>query len=142
MANVRVEPVHVAVGIIINADQQVMITRRADHLHQGGLWEFPGGKLEPGESILDALKRELSEELNLQVVEAEPVMQIDHDYGDKCVLLDVWRVLEYCGEPVAMESQPMQWAPLSTLRDYRFPVANEPIVDYLAGQPAGEKSAG
>ncbi|MCB1919013.1 MAG: NUDIX domain-containing protein, partial [Candidatus Competibacteraceae bacterium] len=83
--------VHVAVGILINAVGAVLITRRPEHVHQGGLWEFPGGKVEEGEPVAAALSRELHEELGVTVESAEPWLHVRHDYSDKRVFLDVWR---------------------------------------------------
>ena len=82
--------VHVAVGVIIR-DGRVLIARRPDTAHQGGLLEFPGGKVEPGETVQQALCREIAEETGLVLTEdsLEPVIGIRHDYGDKCVFLDV-----------------------------------------------------
>ncbi|HPE72839.1 MAG TPA: NUDIX domain-containing protein, partial [Candidatus Competibacter sp.] len=72
--------VHVAVGIVAGADGAVLIARRPDHVHQGGLWEFPGGKVEHGESVIAALGRELREELGIAVRAAEPLLQTGHAY--------------------------------------------------------------
>lgn len=127
----RAKPVHVAVAVIINDSAQVLLTRRHEHSHQGGLWEFPGGKLEPGESPGEALRRELLEELALEVQTHEPLLQIEHDYGDKQVLLDVHRVTAFSGQPRPCEGQPMSWVSCAALRDYEFPAANEPIVAAL-----------
>lgn len=124
--------VHVAVGVIINEQQQILIAKRADHLHQGGLWEFPGGKVESGESIEQALARELEEELGLTVEHCEPLIEVTHDYGDKAVLLDVWLVKHFSGEASGREGQPIQWIPLTKLDDYPFPAANQPIIERLA----------
>ena len=77
--------VTVAVGILIDPQGRVLITRRAPQSHQGGLWEFPGGKVEPGETIVDALARELKEELGVTVLTSEPFMTLQHDYGDQRV---------------------------------------------------------
>jgi len=124
--------VHVAVGVIVNEEQQVLIARRADHLHQGGLWEFPGGKVESGERVEQALARELHEELGLQVEQTEAFMEVRHDYGDKEVLLDVWLVRGFSGNARGCEGQPIAWVPLSQLEDYTFPAANQPIIESLA----------
>ncbi len=121
----------VAVGVVTNAHSEVLLTRRAKDVHQGGLWEFPGGKLESTESVMEALVRELREELAIEVCEAVPLIVIEHDYGDLRVCLDVQRVLRFSGVPVACEGQPMRWVPLRELRDYEFPAANEPIVAAL-----------
>ena len=84
--------VHVAVGILADGDK-VFITRRSPDRHQGGKWEFPGGKLESQEDVLSGLRRELQEELGVDVQQARPFMQIHHAYTDKEVLLDVWSIM-------------------------------------------------
>jgi len=131
--------VHVAVGILINAADAVLITRRTDHVHQGGLWEFPGGKVEEGESVATALNRELYEELGINVQVAESWLQIRHDYSDKRVFLDVWRVMAWQGEPYGREGQPLIWALPAELKNFTFPAADEPIVATLRN--AAERSS-
>jgi 8-oxo-dGTP diphosphatase len=126
------EAVHVAVGVILDdSGGSVLLTRRSLDSHQGGLWEFPGGKLEPGESLHAALMRELHEELGITVVRNSPMLEVRHDYGDKCVLLDVHIVWEFAGEAVGREGQPLEWAPVTELAHYAFPAANQPIVAAL-----------
>jgi len=120
--------VHVAVGVIVKDDDSVLIAKRPDNAHQGGLWEFPGGKVETGETLLDALKRELFEELLINVLEAEPLIKIRHDYGDKIVLLDVQKITRFTGEPNGNEGQPILWVAPAKLIDYKFPAANVPII--------------
>ncbi len=120
--------VHVAVGVILDADRNVLITRRAQLAHQGGLWEFPGGKVETGESLLIALTRELREELGIAPGRTSALLQVHHDYGDKTVLLDVHVVWEFSGEPVGLEDQPLAWVAPEDLARYAFPAANVPIV--------------
>ncbi|GAB3286819.1 8-oxo-dGTP diphosphatase MutT [Parahaliea aestuarii] len=121
--------VHVAVGVILDRDQRILLTRRADKAHQGGLWEFPGGKVEAGEDVLQALDRELREELAISVAHSAPLIAVRHDYGDKAVLLDVHLVRRFSGEPKALEGQPMAWVAVADLPDYDFPAANVPIVE-------------
>ena len=123
--------VTVAVGILIDPQGRVLITRRAPQTHQGGLWEFPGGKVEPGETIVDALARELKEELGVTVLISEPFMTLDHDYGDQCVCLAVHRVTSWRGEPSGMEGQPLAWEQPANLTDWPFPAANQPILTRL-----------
>lgn len=84
--------VHVAAAVIRDASGKILIARRADTQHQGGLWEFPGGKVEDGEAVQAALSRELQEELGIVVSAARPLIKVQHDYPDKQVLLDVWEV--------------------------------------------------
>jgi 8-oxo-dGTP diphosphatase len=124
-------PVHVAVGVVLNRDRQVLIARRHQRQHQGGLWEFPGGKVGAGESVQDALRRELLEEVNLTVRECARLLSIPHDYGDKKVLLDVWIVNIYSGEATGREGQPVKWASMSELDDHDFPDANQAIISAL-----------
>ncbi len=121
---------HVAVGAIVRADE-VLISLRDKRLHQGGKWEFPGGKLEPGESVTAALARELQEELGLTPVTSRPLIRIPHSYPDREVLLDVWKVTDFRGEPHHREGQPLRWVRMATLDEYEFPEANRPIVAAL-----------
>jgi len=126
--------IHVAVGVIVNAAQEVLIAHRAQHLHQGGLWEFPGGKVETNEGVEQALKRELLEELNITVQNCAPLLEIAHDYGDKSVLLDVWLVREFSGKPQGLQGQPLQWVGIDNLDAYAFPAANHSIIAALQEQ--------
>ena len=120
--------VHVAAAVIRGADGKILIARRADTQHQGGLWEFPGGKVEAGESVQAALGRELQEELDIVVKAARPLIKVQHDYPDKQVLLDVWEVSSFTGEPHGAEGQPLAWVTPRDLAEYEFPAANESIV--------------
>ena len=87
--------VHVAAAVIRDSNGKILIARRADTQHQGGLWEFPGGKVEDDESVETALARELHEELGIVVNTARPMIKVRHDYPDKQVLLDVWEAVSY-----------------------------------------------
>lgn len=120
--------IHVAVGVIVR-DDLVLLAKRAQHQHQGGLWEFPGGKVEAGESVAEALTRELQEELAISVTHCEPLMEINHRYPDKSVLLDVWLVKEFSGQACGMEGQPLIWANSEELLGIEFPAANAAIVE-------------
>lgn len=127
-----VREVHVAVGVVQRRGR-VLIARRPDHAHQGGLLEFPGGKVEPGETVQQALIRELAEETGLRVSPdaLEPLIGIRHDYGDKRVFLDVWRTGQAEGEPEGREGQAVAWLAPEALRDEDFPAANRPIIRAL-----------
>ncbi|MEE4109080.1 MAG: 8-oxo-dGTP diphosphatase MutT [Halieaceae bacterium] len=127
----------VAVGVVLDSRGRVLLTRRRDDTHQGGLWEFPGGKVEAGESVADALRRELREELAIEVEAHEPLLVLEHDYGDRHVRLDVHCVMAFAGEPRPCEGQPMAWVARADLGSYAFPAANAPIVDRLV---AGDDS--
>jgi 8-oxo-dGTP diphosphatase len=123
----------VAVGVVENSDDQVFICRRTDGQHQAGKWEFPGGKVECGEGMPAALIRELAEEIGIEVQQCEPLLQIEHDYPDKSVLLDVWRVTAFEGEPYGREGQAALWVERDALLNYEFPEANQPITRKVMG---------
>ena len=123
--------VTVAVGILIDDAGRVLVTRRAPGAHQGGLWEFPGGKVEEGETLLGALTRELREELGVRVESTEPLLVLEHDYGDKQVRLGVHRVTRWSGQPRGLEGQPLAWQRPEQLRDWAFPAANRLILERL-----------
>ncbi|MBL4582431.1 MAG: Nudix family hydrolase [Gammaproteobacteria bacterium] len=123
--------VHVAVGVLLNDNQEVLIALRPAQSHQGGLWEFPGGKVEEGESVEHALNREFEEELGINVQACTPLIQINHEYSDKSVHLDVWRIEKFSGIPQGREGQAVEWRVLSKLREADFPKANERIIRAL-----------
>lgn len=120
--------VHVAVGVIRDGNGNILLTQRAKHVHQGGLWEFPGGKLEANETVTQALRRELQEEVGITVQTAKPLIKINHHYPDLRVLLDVWQVTDFSGVAEACEGQAMQWVEPRQLSNYPFPAANLPII--------------
>lgn len=124
-------PIHVAAAAIVDRAGRVLISRRADHLHQGGLWEFPGGKLEPGESAGEALARELQEELGLRPLAFEPLIRIHHRYSDREVLLDFFRVTRYAGEAQGLEGQPLRWLRPDEMEADAFPAADRPVISAL-----------
>jgi 8-oxo-dGTP diphosphatase len=126
------ERVAIAVGVVMDEDRkQVLLARRPGHLRHGGLWEFPGGKQEPDESMEAALQRELLEELNLQVIAARRFLRVAHDYPDLSVDLHVWLVTEWQGNVRGMEGQLHEWVPVSALHERDFPEANLPIITAL-----------
>ncbi|MHA6193237.1 Nudix family hydrolase [Pseudomonas wadenswilerensis] len=120
--------IHVAAAVIRSVDGRILIARRGETQHQGGLWEFPGGKVEDGEAVEVALARELREELGIEVTAARPLIKITHDYPDKQILLDVWDVNGFTGEPHGAEGQPLARVLPRELPQYEFPEANRPIV--------------
>jgi 8-oxo-dGTP diphosphatase len=135
MANDRTEPLHVAAAVLRDAGGRVLLSRRPDHLHQGGLWEFPGGKLEPGETVAQGLARELREELGIVVGRCRPYLCVDHAYPDLTVRLDVREVLDWQGEPRAMEGQELRWGVPNTLDPASFPAADVPVLTALRLPP-------
>lgn len=119
---------HVAVGVVRNAQGDILISRRHADAHQGGLWEFPGGKVERGEDILTALRREFLEEVGIEIRSARPLIKIHHCYPDRDVLLDVWHTTDFMGTAMGMEGQEVQWVSSTRLCDFEFPAANAPII--------------
>ncbi len=127
----RFQTVHVAVGLLLNENAEVLVALRPADVHQGGLWEFPGGKLEPNESVEQALGREFDEELGIAIHGCSPFIQVRHDYVDKSVLLDVWTVGGFTGSPRGREGQEVEWRKIAELRETDFPEANESIIRAL-----------
>ncbi|QIK38367.1 Nudix family hydrolase [Caldichromatium japonicum] len=122
---------HVVAGVLSDEQGRVLIARRAEHLHQGGLWEFPGGKLKTGESPQEGLARELAEELGIALGACEPLIRVPHDYGDRRVLLDVYRVLDYQGIPRGCEGQALTWLVPDDMDPTVFPAADRPVIAAL-----------
>lgn len=118
----------VVAAVIVSGAGQVLLARRPPDRHQGGLWEFPGGKVEEGEEPRAALARELHEELGITVQAARPLIKVRHAYPDKTVLLDVWRVSSFTGEPHGREGQAIAWVAPHELPYRDYPAANRPIV--------------
>jgi len=127
---------HVAVGVIYNATKdKVLISKRSDNQHLAGYWEFPGGKVECNENVSSALNRELFEELGIIVIKAEAYTSVSHDYADKKVFLDVWKVSEWRGQPESRENQEICWVSISELNKYKFPNANKYIIQSILLAP-------
>lgn len=122
--------VHVAVGVI-KQENKFFLTKRLSNSHQGGKWEFPGGKVEENETVHQALSRELKEEVAIDVLTCTVLMKIEHDYGDKKVLLDVFVVDNFDGEAKALEGQQSGWFTLTEFTTLNFPAANQAIIDKL-----------
>ncbi len=100
---------HVVAGILRDAQGRVLLAQRPAGKHLAGLWEFPGGKVEEGEAPVDALARELREEIGIVVESAQPLIGIPHAYPEKTILLDVWRVTRYSGTSHSHEGQRLAW---------------------------------
>lgn len=121
--------IHIAAGVILNSDQtKVFITQRAPKAHKGGLWEFPGGKVEDGETAQQAVIRELDEEVGIVVTASEILMSLEHDYSDKALTFDFFIINGFDGEPFGKEGQPGRWVMISQLPNYEFPEANHPVL--------------
>ena len=123
--------IHVAAAALRDDQGRVLLQQRPVHKHQGGLWEFPGGKLEPGESVAHGLARELREELGIEALDHRPLIRVRHQYPDRGVLLDVHLVTGWRGEPVGREDQPLAWVTSRSLCNYPMPAADAPVVDAL-----------
>jgi len=123
--------IHVAVGVIRSRDGRILVAQRCANQHLGGLWEFPGGKVEAGETVNQALARELHEELGIDVLAQSALCCIEHDYTDKSVLLDVWNVNEFSGMAQGKEGQPLRWLLPHELKHTDFPLANRAIIRAL-----------
>lgn len=119
---------HVMVGILRDQRGNVLISRRHGNVHLAGFWEFPGGKLEAGETRYAGLQRELEEELGVCVGSARPVTRVRHRFPGRSVLLDVWEVRTFSGTANGREGQEIAWVPVGELEQYHFPASNQPIL--------------
>lgn len=125
----------VAVAVITDASQQVLLTRRALSTSHGGLWEFPGGKLELGEAPEQGLLRELREEIGIDCLQSRYMGEVRHCYPHKTVELLVFHVCEFDGQPRCLEAQmDMRWVPIDALMDFSFPEANYKVIDLIKAQ--------
>ncbi|WP_099607615.1 8-oxo-dGTP diphosphatase MutT [Vibrio coralliilyticus] len=121
--------IHIVAAIIFNSDQsEVFITKRPDDKHKGGFWEFPGGKVESGETIEQAIARELDEEVGIQVTEQSLFEHLEYDYPEKSLKFDFISVTRFENAPYGKEGQQGVWVPVCELADYAFPEANMPIL--------------
>ncbi|WP_438985451.1 NUDIX domain-containing protein [Aequoribacter sp.] len=136
MPNTEPKPtLHVAVGVILR-EGDLFIAKRQGDQHLAGLWEFPGGKVEADETVLDALKRELYEELGIDVISAAPLIQQRHEYDIRTVVLDCWLVTEFKGLAHGKEGQATTWAKIEECAStYPMPEPNvhilKALVEYL-----------
>ncbi|MFM2641474.1 8-oxo-dGTP diphosphatase MutT [Vibrio chagasii] len=122
--------IHIVAGIIFNQDKsQVFITKRPDDKHKGGFWEFPGGKVEEGETIEQAMARELDEEIGIKVTEQSLFEHLEFDYTDKSLKFDFILVTDFEEQPYGKEGQQGEWVCLESLNQYAFPEANVPILE-------------
>lgn len=109
--------IRVACGVLVNAQDEVLLAQRPEGKIAAGYWEFPGGKVEPGESALQALTRELHEELGVTVRKASPLIRFRHQYSNRVVVLDTWRVDAFDGVPRSCEGQALRWLAVDHFSD-------------------------
>ena len=124
--------IHVAAGALIDADGRVLLAQRPPGKHLALMWEFPGGKLEPGEDARQGLARELAEELGIVIGKATPLMQLPWEYDDKSLLLDVFIVSTWDGEPRSVEGQALRWVLPAEADPAELAPADRPVLAELA----------
>ncbi len=122
---------HVAAGILRNAAGEVLIAERICDGPFNGLWEFPGGKIDAEETSVAGLRRELREELGIEVTTVEPFMNLSHKYADRTVDLEFFLVNEWGGDPDGLEGQRLRWVSVAQLREAELLPADAPIVQAL-----------
>ncbi len=123
----------VVAAVLRDASGRVLIAQRPAGKHMAGYWEFPGGKIAPGESSEQALRRELAEELGVSLRRCHPLLQLRHDYTDRVVELDVFVVDDYGGEPSGLEAQALKWVAAAELGGQALLPADRPIIEALNG---------
>lgn len=122
--------IHIVAAIIFNQDKsEIFITKRPDDKHKGGFWEFPGGKVEPGETIEQAMIRELEEEIGITATEQRLFEHLEYDYPDKSLKFDFICVAQFENQPYGKEGQQGLWVKIADLENYAFPEANVPILE-------------
>lgn len=128
------KPILLVVAVaLVDADRRVLIAQRPPDKSMGGLWEFPGGKVEAGETPEAALIRELDEELGISTKQAclAPVSFASHSYDNVHLLMPLYACRKWQGEPVAREHTALKWVRPQALRDYPMPPADEPLIAAL-----------
>lgn len=124
----------VAACALVDADKRVLLAQRPPGKSMAGLWEFPGGKVEEGETPEDAVIRELFEELAIRVKQSclAPLTFASHDYSDFHILMPLFICRRWDGNPVAREAQHLKWVRANRLREFPMPPADEPLISHLA----------
>lgn len=128
--------IHVAVGVIKNSEDKFLVAERPVGKPLSGLWEFPGGKIHDNETILQALGRELKEEIGIIVISAKVHFETSYEYNHQIIKLHVCLVESYQGQPQGVEGQLIRWVTLAELKKLAVPPANEVIVEMLSKELA------
>jgi mutator protein MutT len=121
----------VVVAAIIRANEKILITRRPKHVHLPDLWEFPGGKVEPDESLEDALHREIREELGIEISIEDEYFFVEHQYPEKAVALHFFKCRIHKGEPRPLHAAEVRWVDAHDLVRYPFPEADAELIARL-----------
>ncbi|NUF27650.1 8-oxo-dGTP diphosphatase MutT [Gilliamella sp. ESL0254] len=121
----------IAVGIIRSQNCQIFITQRGEDSHLAGFWEFPGGKIENGETPYQTLLREIAEEVDIHIHQAQFLKVFKHSYEDRDITIHAYLVEEWDGVPFAKEGQPSRWVDQEDINADEFPDANRPIIEML-----------
>ncbi len=121
----------VVAGVLCDLEGRVLLAQRPPGKHLAGGWEFPGGKLRPGEAALAGLTRELDEEIGVTLIAAEPLLRLRHDYADRCIDLDFWMVTAFHGEPRGREGQALRWCSRDALQEAGLLPADLPVIAAL-----------
>lgn len=124
-------PIHVVAGVLRDTRGRILLARRTEGRDLAGAWEFPGGKVEAGESAYQALERELFEELGVEIGNVEALISVPQRYASKSIVLDVYTIESYTGKPKGREQQALAWSPLEKLSSYPMPPADKPVVAAL-----------
>lgn len=121
----------VAAGILCDAKGRILIAERLGGGPFQGLWEFPGGKIDQGETAPQALSRELAEELGIEVTVCSPFMNLRHEYDDRVVTIEFFIVSEWNSDPVGREGQELRWVPTEQLDSNELLPADVPVIEAL-----------
>ncbi len=131
MSHAPKKAIHVVAGALVSLQGQILIAQRPIGKHMAGGWEFPGGKVDQGETALAALRRELLEELGVEVTAAEYLVSCEHEYEDRHVHLELWLVTEFTGTPQPLDHQALRWASVEELNESDLLPADQPLIAAL-----------
>ena len=121
----------VVAAVLKDAHGRLLLAQRPVGKHLAGTWEFPGGKVDPGETPAQALERELAEELGIRIESSAPLLSLNHQYADRSVRLMLREVIDWQGEPMGLEGQALQWVTLPQASRLSMPAADRPIIRVL-----------